>query len=223
MVKIDLHTHSILSYDGGIAVTEYEKALNSATLDCIAITDHNTIDYAVFCQNVLGERIIVGQETKTKEGEIIGLFLEEKIPSGLSALATAKKIRQQEGLVYIPHPFETKRSSLQRKTLTALRGYLDIIEVFNARAFLRGKAKEATIFALQENLAMAASSDSHAIQGVGSAFSVVEDMPTNKTLVTLLQKARFEKRYAPFYTLLYPAFNRLKKMIRNGRNGGKDV
>ena len=218
MVKLDLHTHSILSHDGGISLDEYSNVLLSGILDCIAITDHDNIQFAHKLRQRLGERIIVGQEIKTREGEMIGLFLQKKIPSGLSALETAKKIRQQRGLVYIPHPFETKRSSMQQETLTALLGYLDIIEAFNARGFLRGKAKEAARFASQKKLAMAASSDSHSLQGLGSAFSVIEEIPLATTLVALLQKGKLEKRYAPFYTLVYPKLNQIRKILRKDAN-----
>src|SRR6266702_4633076 len=111
--KVDLHSHSIISYDGGIAPREYERLLNTNVLDVIAITDHNEISLAQMLHKQLGEKIIVGEEIGTADGEIIGLFLQEKIAPGGTALETVAQIVLQGGLIYIPHPFEVFRKGLQ--------------------------------------------------------------------------------------------------------------
>ncbi len=81
MIKTDLHTHSAASPDGSITVNQYKETLAKQTLDCIAITDHNRIDFALSLQQVLGpEKIIVGEEISTKQGDIIGLFLTKLVP-----------------------------------------------------------------------------------------------------------------------------------------------
>lgn len=213
MVTIDLHTHSIISYDGGIREKEYEQILASGKLECIAITDHNEISFAQQLQNRLGDTIIVGEEVKTQEGEMIGLFLTGKVSPGLTAMETAKAIGAQGGLVYIPHPFETKRSSMQQETMSVLDGLIDIIEVFNARGRGRGKAQETEAYAEKKNLVMAAASDSHNQQGIGSAYSIISAMPTQKTLVGLLRNGSLRKQYAPLYSLLSPTINRMRKRL----------
>lgn len=213
MVTIDLHTHSIISYDGGIREDEYGRTLSLGKLDCIAITDHNEIAFAQKLSKRLGERIIVGEEIKTSQGEMIGLFLKERVAAGLTARETAKEIRRQGGIVYIPHPFETKRSSMQQATLESVDRDIDIVEVFNARGFLLGKPDEAIAFAKEKNLAMAASSDAHGLGGLGSAFSTIALPPKKETLVALLQKGTLQRGYGPFYTLLYPIFNKMKKTL----------
>src|SRR5215467_13245977 len=100
---IDLHTHSIISQDGGITASQYEKVLQSGMLDCIAITDHNETSFARIMQKKLGDRIIVGEEIETTEGEIIGLYLHETIPGGISVDEAIASIKHQGGLVYVPH------------------------------------------------------------------------------------------------------------------------
>src|SRR4051812_4619386 len=112
MFKIDLHTHSVESKDGGISFEQYAHALSTNRLDVIAITDHDTIDFATHAQTELGDRIIVGEEIMSTGGEIVGLYLKEAVKAGLSPLETVKQIREQGGLVYVPHPFETVRKGL---------------------------------------------------------------------------------------------------------------
>ena len=108
MFRIDLHTHSLGSPDGAITTNQYRKVLLSGRLDYIAITDHDDTNFAKSVKKALGaelsDRIIVGQEITTKAGELIGLFLTQTVPAGLTLRETAKAIHQQGGLVYVPHP-----------------------------------------------------------------------------------------------------------------------
>src|ERR1700691_2165361 len=97
---VDLHTHSIISQDGGITAARYEKILQTGELDCIAITDHNETRFARIMQEKLGKGIIIGEEISTKEGEIIGLYLRETIPGGIGVDEAIASIKRQEGLVY---------------------------------------------------------------------------------------------------------------------------
>lgn len=211
--KVDLHSHSIISHDGGITGDEYEETLSSGTLDCIAITDHNETSFARIMQKKLGEKIIIGEEITTTEGEIIGLYLHETIPAKLSAVETVKRIIAQGGLVYIPHPYEIFRKGLQSKTLEAIKDDIDIVEVFNGRGQIRGKPKEALTFADLYEKPMAASSDAHTVRGIGRTYSIVTEFPTHKTLKELLVRPQLSRKYAPLYTLLYPSINRIKNKI----------
>ena len=90
MIKVDLHTHSSASPDGGIMAEQYMQIIKSAQLNCVAITDHNRVDLALELRKTLGERIIVGEEINTTEGELIGLFLTQNVEPGQSPEATAK-------------------------------------------------------------------------------------------------------------------------------------
>ncbi len=102
MFKIDLHTHSSASPDGGITPQQYAHVLATNQLDLIAVTDHNRIDTALELHRALGDRIIVGEEIMTTSGEIIGLYLEKPVSAGLSPDETISQIKQQGGIVYIP-------------------------------------------------------------------------------------------------------------------------
>jgi predicted metal-dependent phosphoesterase TrpH len=215
MVKIDLHTHSIISPDGAGSITEvdFQRFLEKGVLNCIAITDHNETYFAEKMHKKYGEKIIIGEEITTSEGEMIGLFLNHKISSGMSARVTAKAIHDQGGLVYIPHPFETFRKGIQLPVLEEIVKEIDIFEVFNGRGRWRGKAKEADLFAKKHNLIGAASSDAHGARGVGRTFSIIEEMPTRTTLKKLLAEGTLQKTYASLWTYLYPTMNIIKKKI----------
>ncbi len=211
--RIDLHTHSIISQDGGITVAQYEKVLQSGELDCIAITDHNETSFARILQKKLGERIIIGEEIETTDGEIIGLYLKETVPGGIDLDEAIASIKYQGGLVYIPHPFEKLRKGLKLSAVNRIAKDIDIIEVFNGRGRFRGKQKLALKFAQANTIAQAASSDAHGCRGLGFGTSNVSDFPTEQTLKHLLTTALLEKNYAPLYTFLYPMINRIKNSV----------
>jgi predicted metal-dependent phosphoesterase TrpH len=213
MIKLDLHTHSNASHDGGIRPQQYIQALENGQFDCIAITDHNTIATAVTLHKSLGGRIIVGEEISTTAGDIIGLFLSKAIPAGKSPLATARAIKSQGGLVYIPHPFETIRRGLSKQTLMEIAPVVDIVEVHNGRAVFQNRGPRAATWAKLEHKVMAASSDAHGYKGLGSTYTQINAMPTAKTLVGQLSKGRFITNRPPLRTLLYPKAHRLKKRL----------
>lgn len=216
MIKIDLHTHSLSSPDGGTSPKQYTQILQNGILNFIAITDHNSIEFAQQLQNELGEAIIVGEEINTAEGEIIGLFLTERIPRDLSALKTAQIIKAQNGLVYIPHPFETVRKGMTKPALEQIINYVDIIEVFNGRAVFQNKGPMATDIAQANNIPGAASSDAHGVKALGSSYTLIAKKPTAKNLVSQLADAKLVTGRPPLTTLFYPKANRLKKGLRRG-------
>ena len=211
MYKIDLHTHSIKSRDGSITAEQYTEALENGLLDYIAITDHNHIDFATKLQKSLGDKIIIGEEINSLEGEIIGLFLTESVPRDLSAKDTIKAIKKQKGLVYIPHPFETVRQGISKTSLESIIDEVDIIEIYNGRAFFQNKGPQAVTTARIYNKPGAASSDAHGIKGLGTAYANVAKKPTPENLPEQLHTAKLSMQRPPMKTLLYPKINRIKK------------
>ncbi|HVF69881.1 MAG TPA: PHP domain-containing protein [Xanthomonadales bacterium] len=213
MYKVDLHTHSIISYDGGITKKQYTRLLDKGVLDCIAITDHNETSFARVLNSELGDKIIVGEEVKTTDGDIIGLFLKRTIPPGLSAVETVSEIKKDGGLVYIPHPFEKIRDSLQEEDLMKIINQVDIIEVFNGRGVWRGQPDKAAEVAFTHKAAMASSSDAHCLPGIRTAYSLISKFPDRGSLRELLQKGQLQRKHAAFYSLICPGFNKLKNKL----------
>jgi predicted metal-dependent phosphoesterase TrpH len=212
--KIDLHTHSIASADGGLRLVHYATMLAEGTLDYIAITDHGRIDFALEAQTKLGDGIIVGQEVKTIEGELIGLFLKEPIPDGKTARETAELIHAQKGLVYVPHPFETVRSGITDAGLYKIAAQIDVMEICNGRAMFQNRSHQSELWATQHKLPGAASSDAHGPNGWGKTWSEIGVAPTARTLVKALHNARYNKELVGVRGVLYPKLNRLRKLVQ---------
>jgi predicted metal-dependent phosphoesterase TrpH len=213
MYKVDLHTHSSASPDGGISPAQYKRALDTGLLDVIAVTDHNDVSLAIQLQQELGERIIVGEEIMTTHGEIIGLFLTKRVPARLSPLDTVKHIKDQGGLVYIPHPFETFRKGMDPRSLEEIADFVDIMEVCNGRAFMQNRSAQAVVWARLNQKDSAASSDAHGFKGLGRTYSDLSELPTRENLLTLLDTAVLRTRNPSFRALLYPKYHRLRKKI----------
>ena len=170
-MKIDLHTHTLCSKD---CRNQYERiisAVRSAGLDGIAVTDHDEFRGAREMQRRAPFLVIPAEEIKTSAGEIIGLFLQEWIPPGLAPLETVDRIREQGGVVYVPHPFDELRGSrLERSALEQIRPHIDILEVFNARNALPVFNSRALAYARQHNLLAGAGSDAHTYPEYGRAY-----------------------------------------------------
>jgi len=213
-MKVDFHTHSTASPDGGIDADQYRQLLQDGLLDCLAITDHNTIDLALQLHRELGDRIIVGEEIDTSRGEIIGLFLNKPVPAGLELSEAIKAIKDQGGLVYLPHPFETIRKGVQKKDLEDLIAAIDIVEVYNGRAVAQNKGPEAAVWARLHHKPGAASSDAHGIKGLGTAYTQLSELPTVSNLVTLAETAHLIMKRPPVHSLLYPKWHRLRARLK---------
>lgn len=214
MFRVDLHTHSEASPDGGISAEQYAHALSTGLLDVIAVTDHNQIDFALRLQGELGDRIIIGEEIMSNNGEIIGLYLTERIKPGLSPLETVKQIKDQGGIVYIPHPFETVRKGISLDTLEELLDYIDILEVCNGRAFLQNRRTKSAIFAKLHRIRAAASSDAHGIHGLGKTYTATKEIPNHDTLLTLIASGTPFTSRPGARALLYPKYHRLRKKMQ---------
>jgi predicted metal-dependent phosphoesterase TrpH len=171
-IVADLHMHTRWSHDCSIDIDDLLDHAESEGLGAIAITDHNVFGGALEAvERAHGRRLIVvaGEEIKTAEdGEVIGLFLQEEIPRGLSFAETVAAIRAQGGLVYVPHPFDRLHSIPSSTTLQRHLAEIDVFEVYNARLLFEAYNDEAARFARKYNLTAAAGSDAHVLQGVGT-------------------------------------------------------
>jgi predicted metal-dependent phosphoesterase TrpH len=211
--SIDLHTHSLASPDGGLSARHYRKMLESGGLNYIAVTDHDTVSYALRLQAELGEQIIVGEEITTREGDIIGLYLKEVVPAHLTVREAVKRIHEQGGLVYIPHPFETVRQGLSAADLETIADQVDIVETLNGRS-LQNRSSRALAWAKAHRLPGAASSDAHGWYGWGKTYSVITEPPTRESLARLLGSATYQSGSPGLRGRLYPKVNRLRKRSR---------
>ncbi len=171
-IDIDLHMHTDHSHDCATPVEVLLATARAQGLGAIAVTDHNEISGALEARAQAadaGVNVIVGEEVKTDgQGEVIGLFIEEKIPRGLSLEETVAEIKRQGGLVYVPHPFDRMHSVPDYEHLLKILDDVDAIEVFNPRVAIGAFNEEAARFAAKYRIVAGAGSDSHVAQGLGS-------------------------------------------------------
>ena len=171
-VIADLHLHTSWSHDCSIDVDELLDHAEAQGLGAIAVTDHNVFGGALEAvERARSRRVVVipGEEVKTADqGEVIGLFLREEIPRGMSFGETIAAIRAQRGLVYLPHPFDRLHAIPEPATLHRHLAEIDVLEVYNARLLFEAYNEEALRFARKYNLTPGAGSDAHVLAGVGT-------------------------------------------------------
>jgi predicted metal-dependent phosphoesterase TrpH len=171
-IVADLHLHTSWSHDCSIGVDELLDHAEAKGLGAIAVTDHNVFGGALEAvERARGRRLVVipGEEVKTADqGEVIGLFLREEIPRGMSFGDTVVAIRAQGGLVYLPHPFDRLHAIPEPATLHRHLAEIDVLEVYNARLLFEAYNDEALRFARKYNLTPGAGSDAHVLAGVGT-------------------------------------------------------
>jgi predicted metal-dependent phosphoesterase TrpH len=170
-VRADLHSHTHWSADCSTAYKAIVAACQRRGIDVLAITDHNRIEGALeLAEQKLPIQIVVGEEIKTTEGEIIGLFLRDWIPPRLSPEETIAEIRRQGGVVYVPHPFDAiRRSVILPQALERVAGSIDAVEVLNARLHAMERNERAVRFAEERGLLKGAGSDAHTAFEIGRA------------------------------------------------------
>jgi predicted metal-dependent phosphoesterase TrpH len=200
-LKTVIHVHTHYSFDSNLSPGELVAAARREGVGCVAITDHDEIRGALEARRIARDlRIIVGEEVSTREGHVLGLFLEERIPPGLSALETIKRIRGQGGLVLAPHPFvRFCQHSLGRATLR-LVDHLDAVEIVNSQNPLFWQDRRAERFARRFGLTMFVGTDGHLTGQFAPAFQLLRDFSGPVDFLAALRDAvRVGGRFGPRY------------------------
>jgi hypothetical protein len=185
-----MHTHSEYSPDSRTPLKAQAAALVAAKIDVVCATDHNTIEGALRLRELApdGLRVIVGEEVSTRDGEIIGLFLEKPIPRDLSGEETIARIKDQGGIVSVPHPFSRNRMyHLRRDALERLWPQIDCLEIFNAREAFSADNRRAEAYAKERSIPGAVGSDAHRVSEIGRAFIEVDDFAGGDDFVEALR------------------------------------
>ncbi|HYP55767.1 MAG TPA: PHP domain-containing protein [Solirubrobacterales bacterium] len=200
LIEVDLHMHTDHSPDCATPVEVLLETARDRDLGAIAITDHNEVSGALEARRIAAElgdiKVIVAEEVKTAEqGEVIGLFLEEKIPKGMTMAETIAAIREQGGLVYVPHPFDRFHSVPDYEHLLDIVEEIDILEVFNPRVALTAFNEEAERFARKYRIVPGAGSDSHVAQGLGSVRVRIHDFDGPAEFLEAMRDADITRKH----------------------------
>ena len=217
MLKADFHIHSKYSVnkDCKMSLEEIIARCQKMGINCIAVTDLGTAEGAIEMQKIAPFKVIVGEEILTPDGEIIGLFLKQTIPSGISVEEAVAKIKAQGGLVSIPHPFDPLRGlRLNKDNMAKLAAQLDMIEVFNARGPFTGPVAKAKALALKYDLPGTAGSDSHYPFEIGHTYVEMPEFNGKEEFLQALRGATIHKQRASLLVYLRTGLAILIKVIR---------
>jgi predicted metal-dependent phosphoesterase TrpH len=191
LLKADLHLHSQYSMDCNMPLEKIIERCQEVGVNCIALCDHGTAEGALRLREMAPFKVIVAEEILTPYGEIMGMFLEETIASGISVPETIARIRAQGGLVCIPHPFDSfRQSALKSQVLEEIADQIDILEVFNARGVLGRDSARAEAFAAKHGLVRSAGSDAHTPGEIGNAYVEMPDFKGKEDFLEALKKGK---------------------------------
>lgn len=204
MLRADFHNHTVYSRDGLTPPEEFVRRCIRHGVNCVAITDHNTVEGALAVQRIAPFKVIIGEEINTTEGELIGLFLRETIVRGLTPEDTIHAIREQGGLVVVPHPFDRfRRAVIRREVLYRILPLVDAIEGFNARNLAQSANFAAMRLAYLHHKPVSSGTDAHSPGEVARSYIEMPDFEGPGDFLAALEQGRIIGRPAsPFVHLL---------------------
>jgi len=216
VVRAEFHCHSVYSPDSLVRVEDLLAACEQKNIDKLAITDHNRMEGALRAHALDPQRVIVGEEIQTTQGEILGYFMREEIPAGLEPLEVIRHLKDQGAFISVAHPFDTNRDAThwQPGTLEAMLPFLDAFETFNARCLRQTYNDQAQIFAQEHGLAGMAGSDAHSTYELGRATMLLADFNNAMELRAALQNAQWNVRLSAAPVHLFSVWAKIIKKVR---------
>ncbi|MCS7062158.1 MAG: PHP-associated domain-containing protein [Anaerolineae bacterium] len=195
MIDVELHAHTRFSADSLNRLSDVIGICRKVGLQRIAITDHNEIEGALRAREMAPDLIIVGEEVMTTQGELLCLFIEERIPPGLTPEAAIARVREQGGLVGASHPFDyPQRAGLGPDNVIRLRNQLDFLETYNARTRDPRANERANALALALGLPRIVGSDAHTLAEIGRCRVRMPDFNTPQAFLAGLHQAELITR-----------------------------
>jgi len=215
LIRADLHIHTCYSVDCLTPLDRIVERCLELGIDCVAVADHNTIQGAMELKRFAPFKVIVAEEVRTPAGEIMGLFLSELVPSGLSPQETISRIRSQGGLVGLPHPFGRSLFWNDSKPLSPeILSQIDIIETFNSRTPSSRGAAMAQRLAAEQQKAASAGSDAHTAGEIGRAYVEMPDFDGADDFVGCLAQGTIFGRKSSLSVHLASNWAKMRRWIR---------
>jgi predicted metal-dependent phosphoesterase TrpH len=227
-IRLDLHNHTSFSSDGIMSPAELLRAARRKGLGCLAVTDHNTVEGALEAEALAKAdpdlpRVIPGIEVSTADGDVIGLYVREAIPPGLPASDSIALIKEQGGLVYLPHPFDVRRGTISSRLRDQAAGQADLVEVLNGRSLTPLAVKNSSLLAQRHRKPGGAGSDAHGPAEVGRAYVVVQRCPSRQDLLGLVAAGEMRAGLSWHEYLLNWGLQPLSAITRFRRKRGGDL
>ncbi len=214
MIKADLHIHTCYSRDCLTSLEQIVERCLELGINCIAVADHNTIAGALKLREIAPFKVIVAEEILTPVGEIMGLFLSEEVPQGLSPQETISRIRSQGGLAAIPHPFGRSLPwNANTLTSTEVLSQIDIIETFNSRTPFSNSNARARKLAQERGKAASAGSDAHTLSEIGRAYVEMPNFEGPSDFLNSLAQGKIFGQKSSYLAHFASTWARIRKRI----------
>jgi predicted metal-dependent phosphoesterase TrpH len=199
LIRVDCHNHTYYSPDSILSPGTMLRRAKARGLNVIAVTDHNTVRGGLVAQELAAKRfpelrVIAGEEVRTADGEVLGLFLSQDIPRDLSAIETIECIHAQGGVAGAPHPFDPLRSGLRAEGLALIEGQLEFIEGLNARMVNAAHNEQAQKYAKAHGLPLSAASDAHSPREIARCYVEMPDFETPAQFLESLRAGKLRGR-----------------------------
>jgi predicted metal-dependent phosphoesterase TrpH len=215
MIRAEFHCHTCYSKDSLVKIQDLPRICDKKDLQKLVVTDHNTITGALQAQQLDPQRFIIGEEIMTRQGELLGIFISEEIPSGLPAPDTIAILRSQGAFISVSHPFDTLRKGhWQPEDMNAILPYIDAIEVFNSRCLLPQTNQEALAYAQQHHLLGTVGSDSHTLFEIATATLYLPDFTDAASLKRSLALAEPHVRLSSPWVHFYSRYAAWRKRTK---------
>lgn len=184
-----IHLHTDYSFDSDLSLGALCRFVRRERFDCVAVTDHDTIEGARRLAQTADFRVIVGEEVSTRDGHLIGLFLHSTIRPGMSARATADAIHDQGGLVLAPHPFVRLFGCSLNDAAWRIADQIDAVEVCNGQNLRSAPDRRAEEFARRFGLPTFCGSDTHLASSIAPCHQIMSDFTDPASFLSSLRQA----------------------------------
>lgn len=224
MLRVDFHCHTIYSKDSLIRPETLIKTCHQKGLDRVVVADHNTIEGALAAHRLDPELVIIGEEIMTTRGEILGMFVTEAIPPGLSPQEAIYRLRDQGAFISVSHPFDiVRKGSWSLKDLVEISPLVDAVETFNARCYSPVFNRQAQEFAREHHLPGTVGSDAHAAFELGQAALFLPPFMDAAGLRAVLPGASSQLHWSPPWVHLFSRYAAICKKLSRKDGGILDI
>jgi len=213
-IKTLIHIHTDYSYDSNLSLTALARFAEDEGFGCLAVTDHDTIDGARRLKSMTSAKVVVGEEITTCDGHLIGLFLHECIPPGMSAMDTARAIREQGGLVLLPHPFVKAFGCGLGRLSWQMSEMFDAVEVNNAQNVRYAPERKARRLADQLGLVRYVGSDTHIASSIAPCYQIMRDFDGPADFLASLSTAELKEGRHPLIYFAALAVQVARSLVR---------
>ena len=212
VLKADFHIHTKYSMDCNTPLEDIISRCLETEINCVNIADHDTIEGAMKLKSMAPFAVIISEEILTPQGEIMGMFLKERIPSGISVEEAVSRIKAQGGLVCLPHPFDTFRGlKMEEDEVHILAEHVDVVELFNARSTLVRCYTRAKAYAARHGIPGTAGSDAHSAYEIGSTYVEMPEFSGCDDFLEALKQGKLHNQKSSFMAHFASTIARLGK------------